>query len=290
MAKSLAAGRLSVRTESRAKLFGAELVNSWSVSILDAGTGRPLEFLSVRPRKRAERWELAGKALSRTIMKPHPDSPDEPMEQWVVTQNKTWPPVPLEPATPGAVPAPGAGSAPAAGSPAGDGAGASPEAGAPADAPARAESGAPAAAPAPGASPAAGETPPLSDPSTWVHDYIAMLVRLGALPLHKVGDSATVRVATSRGAAPLRVSVGEERTEYRNLTNLATGRNTRYQLRELRLRVAPLAGSPPDARGFLDMEGETELWVDAATRTLVEISGTIPKVPGRVVITLAGYR
>ena len=136
----------------------------------------------------------------------------------------------------------------------------------------------------------ASPDPPGGDPSLWVHDYISMIVRLHDLPLSRVGDQTTVRVLTSRGPVPMRIRVSEQRTARRTLTDLVTGQASKVDLMELRLRVTPLAGSPSDTRGFMNMEGETELWVDSATRTLTEISGNVPKVPGRVVITLSGYR
>ena len=44
---------VSVRTVSRARLFGSPFHESWSVSRMDAKTGRPREFMEVRPGKRA---------------------------------------------------------------------------------------------------------------------------------------------------------------------------------------------------------------------------------------------
>ena len=233
MTKSAAGETVSVKTESRAKIFGSVLVDSWSVSTLDAATGRPLKFESVQPRKRIERWDFTGSRLQRWILKPPPDLPDTPMDKWAVTGSKTFP---------------------------------LPPAGAPAETPA----------------------PPVR--SQWVYDYISMIAALRDLPLGKIGDATTVFIATSQGAVPMRISVGEERSGHRDLTDLGTGRSRRYDLRELRLRVTPVGGSRSETRGFLNMEGETELWIDAVTHTLTEISGSIPKVPGRVVITLVGYR
>jgi hypothetical protein len=153
---------------------------------------------------------------------------------------------------------------------------------------------APAARTTPASAPASNGAPapdpaPAADPSSWVHDYIAMIVRLHDLPLRKMGDEARVSVLTSKGAAPMRIRVAEERDVRRDLTDLASGKPTSATFHELRLRVTPLAGSPSDTKGFMNMEGETELWVDAATRTLMEISGEVPKVPGRVDINIAGY-
>ena len=58
---------------------------------------------------------------------------------------------------------------------------------------------------------------------------------------------------------------------------------------ELRLRVTPEDPERSDS-GFMNMEGETELWVEAHSKVPLEISGKVPKVPGRVVIRLSGLR
>jgi len=160
---------------------------------------------------------------------------------------------------------------------------------APTAAPSPARPGAPAVMPV-AAPPAAASSAAPGDPSRWVHDYISMIVRLHDLPLRKIGDEATVRVLTGKGAAPMRVRVSQERDVRRDLADLATGKKISATFHELRLRVTPLAGSSSDTKGFMNMEGETELWVDAATRTVMEISGEVPKVPGRVDIVLAGYK
>ena len=278
LTKSSSADTLAVRMESEAKLFGSPFANSWSVSTMDGRTHRPLEFLEVRPSKRAERWSFRGDGVTRTTLKPRTKSKDEPIEKWRVTKTET-------------LTAPQSPRAPSGGASSSSAPSSNPS---PRPDPATQRSTANDPPHGTAHSSAAGgasyETPPAGDPSRWVHDYIAMIVRLAELPLGKVGDEATVRVSTSRGPVPMRIRAVSERTTRRTLTDLATGGRRTVDLRELRLRVTPLAGSPAETKGFLDMEGETELWVEARTRTLIEISGNVPNIPGRVVITLAGYR
>jgi len=269
MQRTPAGDRTTVRTDSRATLLGAPFVDSWSVSSMDRKSGRPLDFLDVRPKKKAERYTFTDAGILHETLKPRKESPDDPLEKWRTSKKET---LPAEP-----------GSAPTA-------------------APSPARPGAPAAMPvaAPPAPTATGTAKPApaaadphaapGDPSRWVHDYISMIVRLHDLPLRKVGDEATVRVLTGKGAAPMRVRVSQERDVRRDLADLATGKKTSAIFHELRLRVTPLAGTSSDTKGFMNMEGETELWVDAATRTVMEISGEVPKVPGRVDIVLAGYK
>ena len=300
MDRTTTADRICVRTETRARLFGSPFVDTWSVSTMDRKTGRPIDFFDVRPKKKAERFTFSGAGILHETLKPRKESPNDPIEKWRTAKRETLPVDPSVRAT-SLSGGPGTGtsmsstsSTPSTASisttSASGGRAATPSSTAIPAQPSKVASGT--GAPSPGGAPA--PDPPAAavaiDPARWVHDYIAMIVRLHDLPLHKVGDQATVRVLTSQGGAPMRVRVSEERTVRRDLTDLATGKSTSMTFRELRLRVTPLAGSASDTKGFMNMEGETELWVEAATRTLMEISGEVPKVPGRVDIVIAGFR
>ncbi|ANM30052.1 hypothetical protein ABI59_11430 [Acidobacteria bacterium Mor1] len=123
------------------------------------------------------------------------------------------------------------------------------------------------------------ESPPL-------YDYYAMILQLGRSELRKVGDEMVFQVATSKGPRAFRVTVGEERDNRRKLINLRTGRKEKLELRELRLRVTPADPEAAD-EGFMNMEGETELWIEAESGTLLQISGKVENVPGQVHIQLA---
>ena len=80
--------------------------------------------------------------------------------------------------------------------------------------------------------------------------------------------------------------VSASRETERSFTDLATGEEMFAAVREFRLRVIP--GDPATAgEGFMRMEGETEIWVEAETKTPLEISGKVPKVPGRVKLLLS---
>ncbi len=121
---------------------------------------------------------------------------------------------------------------------------------------------------------------------TPVFDYYGMLLHLRRLPLHDVGDEAVVPVATTHGAVPYRIQVGEAAEREETFHDRRTGVKRTHFVRELRLRIAPADPSKAD-EGFLKMEGETEVWIEATSKTLLRISGKIPKVPGRVRIVLA---
>lgn len=119
-----------------------------------------------------------------------------------------------------------------------------------------------------------------------VFDYYGMLLHLRDTDLSETGDRVTVWVATSRGIAAYDITVEESRHAEREFEDLATEESRSVRLRELRLSVS---SADPDAdEGFLSMQGEIELWVEAETKTLLSISGKSPKLPGRVRIELAG--
>ena len=116
--------------------------------------------------------------------------------------------------------------------------------------------------------------------------YPGMLLYLERAKLRQPGDEIVLYVATSHGPEPYRIRVSEARRSQRTFEDLSTGETKTVPVRELRLRVSP-AKPGQDDEGFMKMEGETEIWVEADTRTLLEIDGKIRKVPGRVEIQLA---
>ena len=117
-------------------------------------------------------------------------------------------------------------------------------------------------------------------------DYYGMLLHLGQLDLHRSGDEALIYVATTRGPVRYVVRVGEQRTTRRTLTDLNGGAKRKIPCRELRLRIRPADPERAD-EGFLRMEGETELWVEARSKTLIEVRGNAPRVPGRLRLRLS---
>lgn len=117
-------------------------------------------------------------------------------------------------------------------------------------------------------------------------DYYGMLLHLRDLGLDAQGDEAAIYVATSKGPKLFHVVVADSRTTDRKYIDLSTGTKKVEALRELRLRLTP--GDPEVDEGFLNMEGETEVWVEAESKTPIEINGKIPKVPGRVKLLLSG--
>jgi hypothetical protein len=118
-----------------------------------------------------------------------------------------------------------------------------------------------------------------------LHDYYGMLLHLHEEPLHSPGDEVVLQVATSDGPQPFVIRVAEERTGSRELTDLATGEERARTVRELRLTIVP--ADPESDEGFLKMKGETEVWVEAGSKTPIEIGGRIPRV-GEVRLLLIG--
>ena len=82
-----------------------------------------------------------------------------------------------------------------------------------------------------------------------------------------------------------RIRVAELRAatlEYRTLPD-ELDRST--IVREMRLQILPADPENSD-EGFLKMKGETELWVEAGSKTVLRIGGRAPKV-GKITLVLA---
>jgi hypothetical protein len=108
-------------------------------------------------------------------------------------------------------------------------------------------------------------------------DYYGMLLHLRDADLERPGDRVELWVATSDGPQLYRVEVAESRTHDRTWLDLGTGKERTEELRELRLDVTP--ADPANAEeGFLRMQGQTVIWVEAESKTPVEISGRVPRV------------
>lgn len=119
-----------------------------------------------------------------------------------------------------------------------------------------------------------------------VHDYYGMILHLRDLDLDEEGDEALVHVATSNGVVGYRIVVAESREAMREFTNAKDGSTTSPELTELRLRFLP--ADPEQApEGFLRMEGETEIWVESRSKTLLQVNGRVPNVPGEVRLVLS---
>jgi hypothetical protein len=116
-------------------------------------------------------------------------------------------------------------------------------------------------------------------------DYYGMIYHLRHLDLRRSGDEALVWVATSDGPVAYRLIVAESRESIRRYRDPADRSTKESRVEELRLRVLP---ADPDraAAGFLRMEGETEIWVEARSKTLLQINGRVPRIPGTVRLTL----
>jgi len=118
-----------------------------------------------------------------------------------------------------------------------------------------------------------------------VFDYYGMLLHLRRVALRQPGDEVVLFVATSDGPEPFRIQVGESMSSPLTFLDLRTGKKRTLTVRMLRLRVTP--ANPEDAdEGFLQMEGETELWVEAESKAVLLIAGKAPKIPGRIKLVL----
>ncbi|MDH3626262.1 MAG: hypothetical protein OES25_01230 [Acidobacteriota bacterium] len=123
------------------------------------------------------------------------------------------------------------------------------------------------------------------------HNFPSMLIGLGRQPLHDVGDEVRVLVATGDGPRYFTVTVVEREILDRQFA-VDTGRDQRSKKKEwstsaLRLNIVP---EDETAEGLLNMQGETEVWVEAESRTLLHISGDVPKMGRRLRLGLSRMR
>ena len=118
-----------------------------------------------------------------------------------------------------------------------------------------------------------------------VYDHYGMLLELRRTDLASVGDEVVVHVATSSGPAPYRIRVAELRAGEVRYSTLPDKDKRTTVVRQMRLEVVPT--DPERAEeGFLNMKGETELWVEARSKTLLRIGGRAPKI-GKITLVLA---
>jgi len=277
MSRRTEGDRLILQTRTRASFLGAQLVATHTTSVMDARTGQAIEYWELSSR-RGRHYVFGPDGYTVEKLRPPANGLEAPPQQWTVVPSARRFPRSGSVAAPGA-PTPLAASG-SPGAPAPLAASGSP--GAPAPLAASGSLGAPTPLIASGspAGPSPGSAPPL-------YDAYGMLLQLAREKLEKPGDEVVLTVATSHGPEPYRIRVTEARTSRREVEDLRTGNPLpQTSPRELRLRITP-ANPDPEDEGFMKMEGETEIWVEARTRTLLEIDGRIPRVPGRVEIHLA---
>jgi len=119
-----------------------------------------------------------------------------------------------------------------------------------------------------------------------VYDYNGMFFHLRDMKLEQEGDEAVIHIATSSGPTAFRILVAEVRAGECKFTDTNEGTTKKLSVNKMRLRIIPV--DPERAKeGFMKMEGETELWVEAVSKTPLQLSGKVPKVPGTVRLVLA---
>jgi hypothetical protein len=217
MRRTAGTERVTLETETLARLFGIKAGTSRTRTILDAG-GRPTSFVSYTD-KRGRRYTFGAKDILVERIFPDAERPSAPLSDWTVSYSDRF------------------------------------------DYPTDAQ----------------GKRLP-------VFDYYAMLLYLQRTDLAAVGDEIVVHVATSSGPQPFRILVAEVRAadlEYQPLDEKST---RTVVVREMRLRILP--ADPESSEGFLKMKGETELWVEADTKTVLRIGGRVPKA-GNIILELA---
>ena len=80
----------------------------------------------------------------------------------------------------------------------------------------------------------------------------------------------------------------EERTYRRTCRDLDSRRYRTTNARELLLQIRPVDREPRE-QGFMGLIGPTSIWIDAETRTPVEVDGRLPNLPGHLELDLTAY-
>lgn len=107
-----------------------------------------------------------------------------------------------------------------------------------------------------------------------VYDYYGVILRLRTLELFEIGDERTIWVATSDGPVPYAIRAVESRQLTRKFVELPSKTKRAVDVTELMLKIIPL--DPDEEQGFLGMKGETQVWIEQKTKTIVQISGRAP--------------
>jgi len=119
-------------------------------------------------------------------------------------------------------------------------------------------------------------------------DFAAMVYGLTRQPLHATGDTTTQWLTTSTGPREVRISVAEERSSRRTCRDLDLRRYRTVNTRELLVRITPV-DREPRRTGFMGLMGPTSIWIDADTRTPLEVDGRLPNLPGHLELDLTGF-
>ena len=117
-----------------------------------------------------------------------------------------------------------------------------------------------------------------------VHDYYSMLTRIAELPLEQTGDVCTVHVATSDGPQSYELELGPRRSSTYKLRLDGSSKRRKLAVDTVRLDIRPTDAAKTH-KNFLGMEGDLEVWLEAESKTLLRVSGRVPKV-GRVTLEL----
>ena len=119
-------------------------------------------------------------------------------------------------------------------------------------------------------------------------DFAALVYGLSRQPLFAPGDATTQWLATSTGPREVLIRVAEERDNRRTCRDLELRRYRTVNTRELLVRITA-TDREPSRTGFMGLMGATSIWIDAETRTLLEVDGRLPNLPGHLELDLTGF-
>ena len=119
-------------------------------------------------------------------------------------------------------------------------------------------------------------------------DFAALVYGLSRQALFAQGDTTTQWLATSSGPREVQIRVAEERNHRRTCRDLDLNRYRTVNTRELLLRITP-TDREPQRTGLMGLMGPMSIWIDADTRTPLEVDGRLPNLPGHLELDLTGF-
>jgi len=127
---------------------------------------------------------------------------------------------------------------------------------------------------------------PTSGKPSPIIDFAALIIQLPNEPLFAVGQSTNHWLATSNGPQEVKVQVIQERDNVRTCEDLRDHRQRCIKTKELLLKISDRSVKP-DNNGVVGMAGPVWLWVEAGSRTPLEIDGRLPHLKGHLELGLS---
>jgi hypothetical protein len=128
---------------------------------------------------------------------------------------------------------------------------------------------------------------PTSGRSSKILDFAALILQLPNEPLFAVGQSTHHWLATSTGPQEVKVQVIQERNNVRTCQDMRVDKQRTLQTKELLLKISD-RGVEPENKQLVGMAGPVWIWVEAESRTPLELDGRLPHLKGHLELGLSG--